>query len=68
MNIFWGGTANAGPEKLQKLKFLHRGDCNSAEIVLLVHFISMQLNFPVLWMFSCVAPETAGFMHNRMQV
>ena len=41
-----------------------------AEKVILVHFISMQLNFPVLSMFSCVAPQNAGlaiftFLGNR---
>ena len=43
MNIFWGGTAKCRSRKTTC-------DCNSAEIVLLVHFISMQLNFPVLLM------------------
>ena len=28
-------------------------------------FISMQLNFPVLSMFSCVAPRNAGFMETE---
>ena len=50
------------------MKFSHKGECNYTEKVLLVHFISMQLNFPVLSMFSCVAPQNAGFMDRRMQV
>ena len=59
---------NAGPEKLpQLMKFLHKGKCNYTDKVLL----SMQLNFPVLSMFSCVAPQNAGFidfMDRKMQV
>ena len=34
----------------------------------LIHFINMQLNFPVLSLFNCVAPQKAGFMACRMQV
>ena len=47
------------------MKFLHKGECYYTEKILLVHFISMQLNFPVLSMFSCVAPQNAGFMDRR---
>ena len=43
------------------MQFLHKGEYNYTEKVLLVHFISMQLNFPVLAMFSCAAPQNAGF-------
>ena len=50
------------------MKFLHKGECNYTEKVLLVHFISMQLNVPVWSMFSCEAPQNAGFMDRRMQV
>ena len=45
------------------MKFLHKGECNYTEKALLVHFISMQLNFPVLSIFSCVAPQNAGFIY-----
>ena len=63
------GPQNAGPEKLLYLfKFLHKGECNYTEKVLLVHFISMQLNFQVFPMFSCVVPHNDGFMDRRMQV
>ena len=66
---FWVGLRNAGPEKLLKLiTFLHIGECNYTDKVLFVHFISMQLNFPVLSMFSCVALQNASFMDGRMQV
>ena len=50
------------------MKFLRTGECNYTEKVLFVHFISMQLNFPVLSMFNCVAPQNAGFMDHRMHV
>ena len=43
------------------MKFLHKGDCYHTEIVPLVHFIKMQLNFSVLSMFSFVVPQKAGF-------
>ena len=36
------------------MKFLHKGEFNYTEKVLLVLFISMQLNFPVFSMISCV--------------
>ena len=50
------------------MKFLHKGECNyNTEKVLLVHFVSMQLNFPVLSIFSCVAPLNADLMDHRMQ-
>ena len=69
MHSFWVGLQNAGPEKLlQLMKFLHKGECNYyTEKVFLLHFIhvSMQLNFPVLSMFSCVASfslETEYFL------
>ena len=39
------------------MKFLHKGECNYAEKVIFVHFISMQFNFPVLSMSSCVTSE-----------
>ena len=47
---------------------LHKGEYNCAEKVFLIHFINMQLNFPVLSLFNCVAPQKAGFMACRMQV
>ena len=47
---------------------LHKGEYNCAEEVFLIHFINMQLNFPVLSLFNCVAPQKAGFMACRMQV
>ena len=47
---------------------LHIGEYNCAEKVFLIHFINMQLNFPVLSLFNCVAPQKAGFMACRMQV
>ena len=46
----------------------HKGEYNCAEKVFLIHFINMQLNFPVLSLFNCVAPQKAGFMACRMQV
>ena len=50
------------------MKFLHKDECNYTEKVLLEHFISMQLNFPVLSMFSCVAPQNAGFMNTGLAI
>ena len=47
---------------------LHKGEYNCAKKVFLIHFINMQLNFPVLSLFNCVAPQKAGFMACRMQV
>ena len=47
---------------------LHKGEYNCAEKVFLIHFINMQLDFPVLSLFNCVAPRKAGFMACRMQV
>ena len=47
---------------------LHKGEYNCAEKVFLIHFINMQLNFPVLSSFNCVATQKAGFMACRMQV
>ena len=47
---------------------MHIGEYNCAEKVFLIHFINMQLNFPVLSLFNCVAPQKAGFMACRMQV
>ena len=44
------------------MKFWYKGKYNYTEKVLLVHFISMQSNFPVLSIFSCVAPQNTGFM------
>ena len=49
-------------------KVLHKGEYNCAEKVFLTHFINMQLNFPVLSSFNCVATQKAGFMACRMQV
>ena len=64
------GPQNAGQEKLLLItdKFLHKGECNYAEKVILVHLISMQFNFPVLPTSSCVAPQNAGVMDCSMQV
>ena len=39
----------------------HKGEYNCAEKVFLTHFINMQLNFPVLSSFNCVATQKAGF-------
>ena len=47
---------------------LHKGEYNCAEKVFLIHFIKMQLNFPVLSLFNCVATQKAGFMACTMQV
>ena len=43
-------------------------ECNYTQQYLLIRFISMKLNFPVLAMFSCVATQNAGFMDCMMQV
>ena len=50
------------------MKVLDKGECSYIEKTLLVHFINMQLKFPVLSMFSCVPPQNAGFIDSRMQV
>ena len=61
------GPQNAGPEKVPELmKFLHKGECNHTEKVLLVHFISRQLNSSVnVWLCSTsecwfYGPQNAG--------
>ena len=64
------GPQNAGQEKLLLItdEVLHKGECIYAEKIILVHFISMQINFPVLSTSSCVAPQNAGVMDCSMQV
>ena len=61
------GLQNAGPEitVITDEVFAQTLLCRK---ILLVHFISKKLNFPVLSMFKCAAPQNTGFMDCILQV